>query len=327
MPATFVISLDFELMWGVRDHRGEGDYGVEILGARQAIPGILKLFRQYDIQATWATVGLLFARNRKQMLEYVPDTLPAYANPSLSPYAAIRSEIGEDETADPYHYGYSLVKRIAETEGQELATHTYSHYYCLEPGQTLAAFRADLQAARAIAADMGITMQSIVFPRNQMTPEYADTAADLGFHLYRGNSGHFAYRSRNAAEQTPAVRAFRLADSILPLARTQSYAKPVHDQKAVNLPASRFLRPLSRKLPAYSALHLQRVKSEMTAAARKDQIYHLWWHPHNFGRSPEESLDRLDKLLKHFQSLQGQYGMLSRAMGNVSPRANLCVSG
>lgn len=322
MSATFVISLDFELMWGVRDHRGQGDYGTEILGARQAVPGMLKLFRKYGIQATWATVGLLFARNRKQMLDYLPESLPAYTNISLSPYAAVRSEIGENETSDPYHYGRSLVEMIADTEGQELATHTYSHYYCLEPGQTLAAFRADLQAARAIATDMDISMASIVFPRNQMTPEHTGAAADLGFHLYRGNPEHFAYRSRNAAEQTPFVRAFRLTDSILPLSRVQSSSKPepAHAGKTVNLPASRFLRPLSNRFPTYSALHLRRVMSEMTATARagQGQIYHLWWHPHNFGRSPEASLNRLEKLLQHFLVLQDRHGMQSRSMNSLA---------
>ena len=41
----FVISLDFELMWGVRDRRGIADYGANILGARRAVPRLLDLYK------------------------------------------------------------------------------------------------------------------------------------------------------------------------------------------------------------------------------------------------------------------------------------------
>ena len=42
----FVISLDFELMWGVRDKRTINDYGQNILNVHQVIPQTLELFRK-----------------------------------------------------------------------------------------------------------------------------------------------------------------------------------------------------------------------------------------------------------------------------------------
>jgi hypothetical protein len=56
---SLIISLDFELFWGVRDKRTIGNYGRNILGVREALPAMLALFRDYGIRATWATVGLL----------------------------------------------------------------------------------------------------------------------------------------------------------------------------------------------------------------------------------------------------------------------------
>ena len=67
MTSSFIISLDFELMWGVRDHRGLADYGDAVLGVRRAIPEILARFEAAGIRATWATVGLLFARTREEI--------------------------------------------------------------------------------------------------------------------------------------------------------------------------------------------------------------------------------------------------------------------
>lgn len=44
MTGQFVISLDFELLWGVRDHADRDTYGKNILGARDALPKMLELF-------------------------------------------------------------------------------------------------------------------------------------------------------------------------------------------------------------------------------------------------------------------------------------------
>lgn len=42
----FVISLDFELHWGVRDHRSVDEYRPNLLGVRQALPAMLELFER-----------------------------------------------------------------------------------------------------------------------------------------------------------------------------------------------------------------------------------------------------------------------------------------
>jgi hypothetical protein len=61
----FVISLDFELFWGVWDVTTKDKYGENILGVKQAIPSMLSLFEQYNVKATFATVGFLFAKNKQ----------------------------------------------------------------------------------------------------------------------------------------------------------------------------------------------------------------------------------------------------------------------
>src|SRR5262245_45875552 len=37
---AFVISLDFELLWGVRDRRTAADYGMNIRGVRDVVPAL-----------------------------------------------------------------------------------------------------------------------------------------------------------------------------------------------------------------------------------------------------------------------------------------------
>ena len=97
MTGKLIISLDVELMWGVREHMSAATYGDAILGGRKAIPKMLRMFEEHGIRATWATVGLLFARSRSEMLEHMPDVLPEYVNAELGNYAAVRTDVGENE--------------------------------------------------------------------------------------------------------------------------------------------------------------------------------------------------------------------------------------
>src|SRR5712691_3912808 len=96
---TFVISLDFELHWGSRDHLRVEEYKENLLGVRRAIPAMLALFSEFEIHVTWATVGFLFFENIDELLAAVPEELPRYSNPALDPYAAL-SEIGKNEDED-----------------------------------------------------------------------------------------------------------------------------------------------------------------------------------------------------------------------------------
>ena len=80
--------------------------------------------------------------------------------------------------------------------------------------------------------------------------------------------------------------------------------------------ASRFLRPYERNTILRHA-KLTRIKKEMTDAAKKNEVYHLWWHPHNFGQNPIKSLEDLTQILEHYQVCQQQFGFESANMGEL----------
>jgi peptidoglycan/xylan/chitin deacetylase (PgdA/CDA1 family) len=235
----FVISLDFELLWGLRDHADRQSYGANILGAREAVPRMLDLFAENDIHATWATVGFLFCDNKEELIECAPELLPEYENKALSNYAYF-NEVGPNETADPYYFAPSLIENIKKAPFQEIGTHTLSHYYCLEDGQTSESFEADLRAAQRLAVRKGITLRSIVFPRNQFAPEHLDICRRLGIAAYRGNPAAWAYRAAKGSEQTALRRAMRLADAYTGLLGAQTFKRS--GGVPANVPASRFLR-------------------------------------------------------------------------------------
>lgn len=313
MSGQFVISLDFELLWGVRDHADTQAYGRNVLGAREAVPRMLELFEANGIRATWATVGFLFCATRDELMFSLPQERPAYRNPRLSNYSYL-DEVGKDERTDPYYFGASLVEAINQTPGQELGTHTMSHFYCLEDGQTLTAFESDLAAAKALAAFRGVSLTSIVFPRNQFSSAHLKICARQGITHYRGNPDGWAYRAAKGSEQTPAKRALRLSDAYSGVLGAQTFSHGQDDP--IDVPASRFLRPCAGKLAAFHPLHLDVIKRGISKAAKAGRGYHLWWHPHNFGRDLDANMNGLRQVIDHFSMLRDRLGMQSLAMGD-----------
>jgi hypothetical protein len=59
------------------------------------------------------------------------------------------------------------------------------------------------------------------------------------------------------------------------------------------------------------------ILNEMDSAAKTNEIYHLWSHPHNFGNNPEASLKELKKIIARFVELKDSYGMQSLSMENL----------
>lgn len=313
--SSLVISLDFELHWGVFDHSTVDDYRVNLEGTRAAITAILELFEEFSIEATWATVGFLFCESKEELLSMLPDVRPNYQNPALSPYR-ILDEIGENEQDDPYHFAPSIIRQIADTSGQEIATHTFSHYYCLEPGQDIDCFRADMQAAMKIAATRGYDIKSIVFPRNQMNPAYKSVLAEAGIIAYRDTPNAWMHDSSGTAGETRVRRAARLLDSYIPLTNSAMLHSPLDNGEAgpVNVSGSHFLRPYNARKRIAEPLRLRRIIQLLDQAAATNKMYHLWWHPHNFGSDLEENINFLRQILKHFNMLRDTKYMKSQSM-------------
>ncbi len=314
----FVISLDFELLWGVRDKKTIETYGANILGVRQVIPALLNSFDKFGVKGTFSTVGFLFAKNKKELKQYIPAVLPAYTDANLSPYAEVEVA-GDDETDDPYHFGYSLLMQIADNPNHEIGTHTFCHYYCLEPGQTMEAFRHDLLAAKKIAADMNVNVRSLVFPRNQFNEEYLLACKETGIDSYRGNPQSWLYAARSKNDESLIRRALRFIDTYINLTGHHCYSlQHVRSSTIINVAGSRFLRPYSKKLSFLDSLRLRRIKRAMLHAARNNQLFHLWWHPHNFGINLRENIDFLEKILSYYTSLNKQYGLQSVTMTRLA---------
>ena len=317
LPGALVLSLDFELHWGLFEKHSTATVGRRILGARLAIPRILRLFRENDIAGTWATVGFLFARTAAERKRFEPSVRPKYPDPRMDPY---RVSVGADERSDPYHYAASLIDRIRDAR-QEIGTHTYSHFYCREEWQDASAFEADIMSAIGIARQFNVTFRSIVFPSNQHNPAYDHILLKHGIQCFRGNRATWLLPESDAARQdTWSRRAGRLANSYINIdgEGLVDWHEVVRPSGLCDVAASAFLRPYNPKLRVLEAARRRRIIRSMRAAARERKIFHLWWHPHNFGCHIDENVAFLTALIAEYKRLESLYGMRSLSMAAVS---------
>lgn len=313
---TLIISLDFELHWGRFDKYSPLEYLTYYRNTRKAIPRILDLFDKYQIHSTWATVGMLMAENWEEWENFSPKILPHFQREKLSAYFwkdRLKS-VNKDAFFAP-----ELVKMILDAPNQELGSHTFAHYYTGVQGSTQEGFLADLEAAQNISkSKFGHELKSLVFPRNQYNQATIETAAKAGFEFVRTNPGDWFWK--NTASESLMKKVFRTGDTFFPLGERTSFEKPsISGSGIVSIPASRLLRPYNRN-SVFNQVRINRIKQELSEASKNSEMYHLWWHPHNFGHYPEENLKALESILMYVAELKEMTGFNSLNMEEAGTR-------
>jgi len=305
----FTISLDFELFWGVRDHRTLENYGENIRNVYHVVPRLLELFSKYNVHCTWATVGFLFFNEKKEMMSYLPVQRPTYEKKDYDPYPYLE----QNELEKIYHFAPALIEQIRRIPGQEIGTHTFSHFYTLEKNTTIGQFQSDLRAAIAIAKEKGIEIKSIVFPRNQYSDEHIKACLEEGIKIYRGNALSGVYKPTSRENEKLFRKGTRFADAYINITGHHCHAIPAVSE-IINLPASRFLRPYDPKFKMFDKLKLRRIKQGIKFAAKHGLIYQLWWHPHNFGKYMNENFKFLEQVLEYYHQLNREGKIESQNM-------------
>jgi hypothetical protein len=311
----FTISLDFELFWGVRDHRTLENYGENIRNVHKVVPRLLALFEKYNVHCTWATVGFLFFADKNELISHLPSALPDYQKKDYDPYPYIK----QNDLDKIYHFAPALIELIKKTAGQEISTHTFCHFYTLEKNTTIEQFRSDLRAAISIAKEKGIETNSIVFPRNQYSDEHIKICLEEGIKIYRGNETSVAYKPLSRENETMLRKGLRFADTFSSITGHHCHPVPAAGD-IINVPASRFLRPYDPKFKFFEGLKFKRIKGGLKFAALHGLIYQLWWHPHNFGKYMDENFDFLEKILDFYQQLNKEQKMESLNLFEIYQR-------
>ena len=307
-----VISLDFELFWGlaVWDKSQLLSYRHNIEGALNALSKIVGTLGSHNMKCTIGVVGAMACSSSEDFLMEAPALRPKYTDPAFSSYESLLPLIGTTFDRNLF-FVPETISRLVENPLIEIGSHTFSHYYCLEDGQTIDQFETDIATAVKSAEKRGMKLRTIIFPRNQVSEEYLSVCAKYGFTHYRGNQETALYKSEKTPSRFDPHRVLRFADSYFNLSGHNTYKSIAQRGGLRDVPASRFLRPYSSALRILEPLKVHRVQKSMEYAARHHEIFHLWWHPHNFGLHTDQSIAQLEKICRKFDILHNEYGMQS----------------
>lgn len=183
-PATFIASVDVELLWGFFNHpehqmvrmlRNDPSHG------RKAFENLLKVFDRHNIQATWAIVGNL---------------------------------VKEQYQNEPLYYGRDMIDKIVSSHtGHEVGYHSLSHRRFSNCSLEVA--EAEIIEGVSIAASLGIIFKSFVFPEDSIG--HVSLLQKHGFTTYRGPLPKKKQASRGIVNKVSGAIKSRLgAPAIVP---------------------------------------------------------------------------------------------------------------
>ena len=223
--SVFLLSADFELAWAWR-YTKSADNPLEkaLIEARQErinIPILIKLFEDYKIPVTWATVGHLFLENCNRNQGIPHEQLPRL-NSFESEYWKYNGKDWfehdpcTDYKAAPEWYCPDLIKQIINsTVKHEIGCHTFSHIDCSDPICPPDVFSAEIKECKKLATEWGLTLSSFVHPAHSIGN--LDTLASEGFTNFRTDYDNilgYPKRHNNGLWELKQTTEFRYYDNL-----------------------------------------------------------------------------------------------------------------
>lgn len=260
-PPTFIMSLDCEGKWGMADHlqpyHQEALTAPRIIGAYERLLGMLE---RHQIAATFAFV-MAFALDEQERRAF-----PALQrrDPSDAWLAHYWNDV-EAGRSDGWHVPEAL-EMVRGAGRHEIGSHSFCHRP-LDDGSTDGAGAAQELADTAKAASLkGISLKTLVFPRNAVGNLPAVRRA-----------GYLGYRERL---NRGGGRIGALLDEFSTAAVPQ---QPLGKWEGlVAIPPGHFFnwRFGPRKLVPPSVT-VARWRNQLERCADEGGVVHLWLHPHN----------------------------------------------
>ena len=137
----------------------------------------------------------------------------------------------------------------------------------------------------------------------------------------RGNPSTWFLRSDGEANERLVKKICRRLDHYVPLSGHNAVTPECDGLGIVNIRSSRFLLPVPTRSRIVGSLCQRRIEAGMRHAASTGQVFHLWWHPHNFGSHVDDNMAVLRRIMERYRALSEVQGMISRTMGEIAAAA------
>lgn len=312
---TMVLSLDFELSWGRFDKMPIDKLESDSLVERKTIRRLLALMDQYEIPATWATVGhLMLDRCTRDSGGHAHPEIRPHARYSWMPFEWFRFDPCTEASHAPAWYAPDIVEWIRSSKVRhEIGSHSFGHIYYGDSECTPEMAEADLEAAIETATRRGVELRSFVFPRNRVG--HLDVLQKCGVKAYRGQDPMMRGWGKG-----PLLRAVHFWHQLWGLP-----PEPVCAEEVLpglwNIPGNQFFMPkvgVRRLIPM--VCQVRRVKAGINQAIERNELYHLWFHPFNLNHKPNVMFSGLERIFRYAKRLRAE-GMLDiLTMGDYAQR-------
>jgi len=321
MSAAMVLSFDFELAWGNR-RLGKTVDAARFARVHEVVLSLLQTFSEYELPATWATVGHLMLRKEDCRGEVFPlDVSP----PSFRGYpSGWYDGIPAPDAAEAHaFYAPRSVRAILDSPVEhEIACHTFTHVPIGDAGCSEATAAGELELCRRSAERWGLELGSFVFPRNIVGR--LGLLASAGFRCYRAaNSewywfGHAHEIYRRRPLRYP-VWCLRFLDEWLAVAPP---LPPVRRRNELwEIPHSMFFpgrSGVSKWVPLER--QVQRAVRGLERAAQRQRVFSLWTHPQNFLTDSRAALAAFGRICAAAARLREQGHLEVLTMRQVADR-------
>jgi peptidoglycan/xylan/chitin deacetylase (PgdA/CDA1 family) len=311
---VFTISIDFELIWGTLDLFGPERFRAACEFERAVVVDrLLDMFVEYDIPATWCILGHLFLDHceAEQAVKHPEIVRPRHAWCRQDWFEHDPS--GNDDGSSIF-FGRGLVEKImACPVTQEIGCHSFSHVIFGDAGCSAETAESEVAASVEAARRLGIEMRSFAFPRNEVG--HLAALRKYGFTSYRGPEPHWY-------EQAGLPVALKRVVSLLGVLLSAAPPVVLPEQTAEglwNIPGSMIYFPmhgLRRHIPM--SLRVKRAVKGLDAAAGKNRIFHLWFHPTNLADHADRMFDGLRRILEYACSLRARGELVISPMGSAA---------
>jgi peptidoglycan/xylan/chitin deacetylase (PgdA/CDA1 family) len=308
---VFTLSLDFELIWGTLD-RGPDTFREACERERSVVvERLLALFAEFEIPATWCTLGHLFLDAcAPQAGRKHPEIVPP-AHEGIADW--FEHDPGGTEHGDPIFYGKSLVDQIlACPVPQEVGCHSFSHPMFDDPAVSRETAASELAECVRLADERGLELRSFAFPRNRVG--HLDVLRDHGITGYRGPDPNWY---EDARWPRPLKRLGHLGDVVL--ARRPPVVLPEETLPGLwNLPGSMIFFPmhgLRRHIPV--SRRVNRALKGLDAAAKERRVFHLWFHPTNLAFETDKMFAGLRRILEQASAQRRAGDLWIKSMGEI----------
>lgn len=284
LTKKIIISIDFEMRWGVKHKYGlnfEG-YKKNLDGCTHVVSEMLDAFKGRNLRATWATVGAIALNGWDDYFRYKRND---YKFKNIS--YAFNEKYCEMDKDGILHFSPTSIRKILNTEGQDLGSHSFTHANFQDPGLSAQNLVDDLKLVEKVFMDKySFLPVSFVYPFNMIAHEHYLNRTSIK--IWRDSNPLINKRVDQMISSGDSFRALRILDSICSIHELQKISRGV---MTVGTFFVRFNLP-----ETLWRLHLKKLKKGMEGLKYGEEV-HIWWHPHNVSFDMSIGINRLNQLL------------------------------